>query len=192
MSLPGIGTFTLNTTPARSDFAARQIHPPLRSVEWKAEANDHPANFYPWLAALLQVPAGAVINQFHDFCGQLKDQIQSGAKVDWKGMGILSKGTGKTIRFTPAVWEPLEGPVKAEKLIREKAEHDVRVGEDHRTAEEMRAFLNPEKVKASRWWIAALILFIPAVAFIAWQLSDKGLKPAATSCTMNVAEYVQP
>lgn len=192
LSLPGIGTFTLQTTPARGDFAARLIHPPVRSVEWSAEAKDHPAHFYPWLATLLKQPAGTVIGQFHDFCGQLKEQLQSGAKVNWKGMGVLSKGTGRTIRFTPEEWMPLEGPVTAEKVIREKAEHDVRVGEDQRTAEEMRAFLNPERTKASRWWVAALILFIPAVAFLTWQLSEKGLQPAATACSMSVTEYVQP
>ena len=186
LSLPGIGTISLQTTSARGDFAARLIHAPVQQISWKAEATDHPAHFYPWLAALMQIPAGEAINQFHDFCSQLKEQVYAGAKIDWKGVGVITKGAGRTIRFEPAVSTPVETAVTAEKIIREKAEHDVRVGEEKRTADEMRAYLNPEKATPSRWWIAALVLGLLAVMFTGWHLSEKGLGLEATSCTQPV------
>ena len=74
-------------------------------------------------------------------------------------------------------------PVAAHKVIRSKAEHTVRVGEDERSAAEMTALLNQTEEKKSYWWIYAAAIALIAVIFIGWYLSEHGLDVSAISNT---------
>jgi hypothetical protein len=66
-------------------------------------------------------------------------------------------------------------PVPANKVIRENAQHIVRVGEDRKTSAEMMERLIPAEEKRSYWWAAALIIGLLAFVFIAWYFSTRGL-----------------
>jgi hypothetical protein len=71
--------------------------------------------------------------------------------------------------------------VTAEKVIREKSEHSVRVGEDERTSAEMREFFNQPEEKKNYWWAAALTVGILLTIFIGWYFSEHGMKASSTA-----------
>ena len=65
-------------------------------------------------------------------------------------------------------------------MIRENAQHLVRVGEDQKTSTEMMERLVPEEEKRSYWWAAALIIGLLALFFLAWYFSARRLDSSAT------------
>ena len=95
-------------------------------------------------------------------------------------MGQLSKGLAGDIKFVPVQLIQPEAPVRAEKPIREKAAHKVRVGEDERTSEEMTAFFSKPEEKKNYWWAWALMLGLIAVMYIGWYFSTNGVGIAVT------------
>ena len=108
----------------------------------------------------------------------------AGEKLEWDGVGTLSKGLAGEIRFEAALKGLAVGtPVPANKVIRENAEHTVRVGEDQKTSTEMLERLVPADEKRSYWWAAALVIGLLAFVFIAWYFSSNGFKTSSTGTT---------
>lgn len=181
LSLPGIGTFFLDRTPATVNFPDKRMDPPCYAVRLQASGVVPSRSFFTWLGAALQVSERDAVIRYNDFAFDLKKAILSGARINWKGMGQLSKGLAGEIKFLPEDRLQPEAPVRAEKLIREKADHMVRVGEEERTSVEMTAFLNKTEEKKNYWWAWALMLGLLAVMYIGWYLSENGVGIAATS-----------
>ncbi len=180
LTLPGVGTFLLDKRPASVDFPNRKAEAAAWSVSLVQEMNV-PGDFYSWLAAVSGITAREAVVRFNDFVFDLKKRINEGTVVNWSGIGTISKGLAGEMRFV-AESTPLfqEQPVIAEKVIRDKAEHMVRVGEMERTSDEMTEMLNqPEKSK-SLWWVWAAVLALLSVLFIGWHLSEKGVDVSAT------------
>ena len=117
--------------------------------------------------------------QFNDFVFELKKQVMDNAIVDWKGIGILQKALAGDIRLV-STDDFLAQPVPAEKVIREKADHMVRVGEDEMTSAEMTEILSQPEEKKSYWWVYAMVIGILSVIFIGWHLSENGVDLNAT------------
>ena len=68
-------------------------------------------------------------------------------------------------------------PVPAVKVIREHAEHTVRVGEQEKTSSEMIEMLAPvEESGKTHWWGIALIVGLLAFIFIALYFFVKRIK----------------
>jgi hypothetical protein len=166
LPVPGIGTFLLERKPAMVNFPDKRMDPPAYAVSLEASGVAPSRSFFNWLGAALQVSERDAVIRYNDFAFELKKSILSGALVNWKGMGQLSKGLAGDIKFVPVQLLQPEAPVRAEKPIREKAAHKVRVGEDERTSEEMTAFFNKPEEKRDYWWAWALILGLVAVMFI--------------------------
>jgi hypothetical protein len=191
LPVPGIGTFLLERKPAVSDFPSRMIYPPGYSVALQAETPPPSKIFFSWLGAALQVSDRDAIRQFNDFIFGLKQQVSDGDAVHWKGVGVLSRGLAGDLRFLPD-HITLESPVKAEKVIREKAEHMVRVGEDQKTSAEMETLLNLPGEKRSYGWVYAAVLGVLAVLFIGWYFSENGVKPAASANSSKITPREAP
>lgn len=176
LSLPGIGTFVVERKPADFNFANKEINPPLYSIAFKNESDTEPSKrFFNWLANALKTTELDAVMQFNQFNAELRNKLYAGSRLDWKGIGLLSKNAGGDIvlEAAPAV---ADGPVlTANRVIREKAEHNVRVGEQEKTSDEMREMLSHTTVKRSYWKIAAIVVLILSVAFIAYYLYTNGL-----------------
>lgn len=181
LSLPGIGTFFLERTPASVNFPEKRLDAPVYSVSLQASGAAPSRSFFSWLGAALQVSERDAVIRFNDFAFELKKSILSGAKVNWKGIGQLSKGLAGDIKFIPGVALMPESPVPAEKLVRENAAHKVRVGEDERTSEEMTAYFNQAEEAKDYWWAWALITGLVAIMFIGWHISENGVGLSSTS-----------
>jgi len=74
-------------------------------------------------------------------------------------------------------------PLTANRVLREKAEHMVRVGEDERTSVQMEAMLTQEDSRKSYWWAWALSIALLALMFIGWYFSEHGMDPSTSANT---------
>jgi hypothetical protein len=181
--LPGIGNFILERKPAEADFVNRCINPPSYSISLQQESVKPSSKFFAWLASVFNISEKEAIIRFNDFVFDLKKEINSGSKVEWNGIGIISKGLGDTIRFSAEELNSTAKVVHAEKVIREKAEHAILVGERERTSVEMTELLSIPAGKKSIWWVIPLFLALLAFMFIGWYLSKNGLSTASVSNT---------
>jgi hypothetical protein len=174
LPLPGIGTFLLNREPAIIDFPNKKIYPPSYSITLNHDSYVPGQAFFNWLAAGLDTTPREAIFRFNDFAFELKKSISNGNQVNWKGVGILQKGESGEIVFEGSGHFTPEVSVPAERIIREKSEHNVRVGEDERTSTEMTALLKREEESSIGWWVYALAIGVIALMFTGWYLSEHG------------------
>jgi hypothetical protein len=176
LTVPGIGTFLLERKPAQIDFPNRKISPPAYTITLRSPGNSASKKFFAWLANALHISDRDAIVRFNDFAFDMKKQVSAGDVIRWNGIGTLSKGLAGEIKFNPFINELVfEQPVTAEKVMREKAEHMVRVGEEERTSVEMMQLLSQSGEKRSYWWAFALIAGLLAIMFIGWYFSEHGL-----------------
>ena len=182
LAVPGIGTFMMERKPADIDFANRVVHPPSYNIALHHGQLSPSIRLYSWLSGVLHISERDAVIRFNDFVFDLKDQILSGKKMQWTGLGTLSKGLAGEIRFEAQQGSHAIGqPVPAVKVVRENAEHTVRVGEDERTSTQMLELLNPLKKKRSLRWLAGFLLAVLSLVFVIWHFSSKGLKAASTA-----------
>jgi hypothetical protein len=186
LAMPGIGIFLLERKPAESDFVNKQVNPPSYSFSLQASAEAPSFHFYKWLAGALDITYHDAIIRFNDFVFDLKKQITSGDKIEWQGVGIINKGLAGEVKFVPVIKPAIEKPIAAEKVIREKAEHMVRVGEDERTSVEMTEMLNKPEPKKSYWLLTAMSIILLSLLFIGWYFSEHGIDVSSTTNTMKV------
>lgn len=180
LSVPGVGTFLLERKPAETQFTHKQINPSAYTIALQA-GNAVPAKrLFHWLADKLNISYHEAILKFNGFAFDLRSEVLAGNKVLWNKVGTLSKGMRGDIKFVPAIVEYyFDRPVSAVRVIREKAVHTVKVGEQEKTSEEMAEWLNPAEDKKSHWWTPALIIGIVLVIIIGIYFSQKGLNASA-------------
>ncbi len=187
LTMPGIGTFSLERTPARIHFPDKLVYPPVYNIKLSENTVSPPGQFYQWLGGALHITDRDAVIRFNDFVFEMKKQIGEGDTIHWSGVGTVKKGLAGEIRFLPDEPAVREDPVTAEKLLREKAEHWVKVGETEKTSAEMEAMLALPEEKKSWWWVYALGVGLLAVIFTGWYLSENGL---ATGSVANSRKLV--
>jgi hypothetical protein len=182
LNVPGVGTFLLERNPATGDFPNKKILPATFAISLQQATGSPSKHFFNWLSAALKTSDREAVIRFNDFAFDLKKQLSSGSKIEWNGIGTISKGLGDEFRFDPAETKfVFDSPVKAEKVIREKSEHSVRVGEEQKTSAEMREYFNQPEEKKNYWWAAALAAGILLTIFIGWYFSGHGMKASSTA-----------
>ncbi|MEP6700875.1 MAG: hypothetical protein ABJA85_06150 [Bacteroidota bacterium] len=184
LPVPGIGTFLLEKTPAGIDFPNKKINPPEYAVALDPLTTPPTKNFFTWLGDALHISDQEAVVRFNDFSSAMKKQVVAGDIIDWDGVGIISNGLAGGVKFIPGAVLLLEKPIVAEKVLREKAGHMVRVGEDQKTSEEMTEMLNKPEEKKSYWWVSALAIILLAVMFIGWYISEHGIDISSTGNEM--------
>ena len=176
LPVPGIGTFLLDRKPAELDFIGKKISPPSYTIALDHSSHLPGQRFFNWLANALGVSNREAIFRFNDFAFDMKKQISDGGVINWRGIGTLSRGLTGDVKFTSSVVGTIfEKPIVAEKVIRERVEHIVRVGEDEKTSGEMTAMLSEKEETKSYWWSFALAIGLLAIMFIGWYFSEHGV-----------------
>lgn len=182
LPVPGIGTFLLERKSAEVDFPNKKINPPTYSISMQQGSHLPGKDFFNWLAHALGITDREAIFRFNDFAFEMKKQISEGTVINWNAVGIINKGLGADVKFTPLESEViLEKSIIAEKVIREKSEHMVRVGEDQKTSLEMTEMLSHKEKKKEFWWAYALAVALLATMFIGWYFSEHGVDISATA-----------
>jgi hypothetical protein len=181
LPVPGIGTFLLEKKSAISDFTVKKIEPPVYTMAMQADGNSPSKIFFTWLGNALHISDREAVIHFNDFVFDMKKKIGAGDVINWNGVGSLCKGFAGEIKFTSVDKQLIfEHSVTAEKMIREKAEHTIRVGEDERTSTQMTELLNQRAGKRLHWWAYALAAALLATMFIGWYFSEHGLNVTST------------
>jgi len=182
LPVPGIGTFLLERKSAEVDFPNKKINPPSYSISMQPGSHLPGRDFFSWLAHALDITDREAIFRFNDFAFEMKKQVSEGMDINWNAVGSIKKGQGADVKFTPfASAVILEKSIIAEKVIREKPEHMVRVGEDQKTSVEMTEMLSHKEKKKEFWWAFALAVALLATMFIGWYFSQHGVDISATA-----------
>ncbi len=185
LPVPGIGTFLLDRKHASIDFPNRLINAPSYEISLRSETQPHARNFFSWLGMVLHITEREAVVKYNDFIYDLREQVKAGDSIHWKGIGVISRGLSGDVRFLPDTIGA-EISVKAKKVIREKAAHMVRVGEDQKTSAEMEAMLSKPDEKRSYWWVAAAVIALLGIMFIGWYFSEHGVSFESTSNSMKI------
>lgn len=178
--LPGIGTISLAQESSQLDITNRQFSPPSYYYTLDAR-NDSPSKkLFEWLATSLAITEWDAIKGVNDFSASFKNELAEKKQVVWEKVGTFrNDGAGK-LKLEPAALIPDEQPIIAERVIRQKAEHTILVGEKERSASEMEEYFAPEApVKGNYTWLIAVILIVVAIMFIGWYFSEKGFSPSS-------------
>jgi hypothetical protein len=188
LNIPGIGTFLVERKPADIDFVNKIVNPPAYTISLHHGNTAPSKNVFSWLASTLNISERDALTQFNDFALDIKDKMIAGDRLQWNGIGILSKGMAGEIRFEASLKDMKAGaPVPAIKVIREHAEHSIRVGEQEKTSSEMIEILAPVEEKKVHWWGIALIAGLLAFIFIALYFSSKGLSTSSVGNQQKLA-----
>ncbi len=182
LPVPGIGTFLLERKSAEVDFPNKKINPPSYSILMQPGSHLPGRDFFSWLAHALGITDREAIFRFNDFAFEMKKQISEGTVINWNAVGIINNGLGADIKFTPLESAVVvEKSIIAVKVIREKSEHMVRVGEDEKTSDEMTEMLSHKEKKKEFWWAYALAVALLATMFMGWYFSEHGVDISATA-----------
>ncbi|MET0634422.1 MAG: hypothetical protein ABWZ25_00260 [Chitinophagaceae bacterium] len=180
LQLPGIGTFLLERQPAEIDFPNRAIQAPTYAIVLQVGNMTSSRSLYRWLASAYQTGEAEAVVRFNDFVFQLKNKILAGNKLVWSGFGTLSKGYAGEIRFEPSPVPNYSGSLPATKVLRENAEHTVRVGEQEMSSGEVVSVFQSETITRNKSWILIVLLIIAAVSFIGYYFSEHGVETTSS------------
>ena len=180
LSLPGIGTISLCQHSAHLDFTNRQVVPP--SFYFTIDPrNDKPSKkLFDWLSSSSGISEWDAIKLINDFSFDLKSKLSENGKVNWDRLGVIRRDNNGDLKLDPQnVVVACQPPVAAEKVIRVKAEHTVRVGEQEKTSAQMEEYFAEHHVRKNYSWLIAVIFIVLAVMFIGWYFSEKGFSTSS-------------
>ena len=114
------------------------------------------------------------VNNLNHFTSELKEQLETNHVLELKGIGTLTKkASGYSFDANNTI-QDFFPDVAAERVIRQNAEHTVKVGEYQKTSTQMHKELQQRKVKKDNWFISALVLgAIGIVAIVLYYLINK-------------------
>ncbi|CAN5715015.1 hypothetical protein BH10BAC2_BH10BAC2_17240 [soil metagenome] len=162
--LPGIGSFNTAIQPAQLEFVEKTLHAPVHTITFQQDESADDTNFISFLIKETGHGQYEAANRFNQFVTQLKEKLQSGIALQLPGLGVLTNN-GAAYAFTAESLHQFFPGIIAERVIRQNAQHAVRVGEDEKTSTEMHAMLNQEAVQ-DRWGIGAIVLAVVGIAAI--------------------------
>ena len=161
--LPGIGSFTLVSTPASLDVANKEILPPVSEYRF-SESGGQPAEAtIQYIANKKGINGKEALEEVRKFSEFLKEKLTSGEKIRLNSIGILRKDSSGNIVFEPEKEQTYYGAVPAIRVVHKDAKHAMLVGDKETDSSQMNEILNGEtepKPRNSFWKIAAVILFL--------------------------------
>lgn len=173
LSLPSLGSFFLEREKAEFDVVNQTMTPPVDRAAFE-QGDDSPSrSLFAFLAKEKNISEWEAIRELNDFAYTLNHKLKAGQLVEIEGIGTLEKNMDGGIRFVSR-FRPhnLYQPADARRVIRERAEHFMQVGDSQKTNIEMAGLLEDEAAKTkSRWWIAALVLALMGIGGLLYYLA---------------------
>jgi hypothetical protein len=182
LSLPGLGRIHVVTAPARLDIANKLLLPPQQQFHFSVGTDTASKKLYSWLADHYRCSEWDAIRKLNDLVFAMRQAMQAGNRVTWKGVGTFQQPLGGQPEFTAEEKHfVFEQQVAAEKIIRYKQEHQMLVGDRETTSTLMTEFLTRPGAERTgsllpRWWAIAIVLAFLAIMFIGWHFSEYGLR----------------
>jgi len=166
VSLPGIGSFNAEMQSAKLDFINKTVEAPATVIRYN-ENGGIDREFYNFLSKETGLNESGAANDFNQFASELKEQLETSYVLELKGIGTLTKDSSGYSFVANNTAQKFFPDVVAERVIRQNAEHIVKVGEYHKTSTQMHKELQYRSVKKDNWFISAIILGAIGVVAIA-------------------------
>ena|ERR1700761_7111292 len=178
ISIPGLGTIYLETSPASVDVADRLLLPPVYQFRFDKYFDAPDAAFFSFIAAQRNVLDYEAIKWYNEFSFELRNRIRQEDAVIWDGVGTLRKDGAGNVLFE-SVSSPISfiQPTSAVRVNRQGAQHTLLVGDQERTSGEMNDWLQEEAAARKKipWWVIALILAVIGLGILGWHFYSHGL-----------------
>ncbi|MBL7702998.1 MAG: hypothetical protein JNM14_12160 [Ferruginibacter sp.] len=159
-SLPGLGTLSIQTSAAGSDFTNKLITAPKASVQFTESETDS-TGLLDYLAATTGGTKYEVTEALDHFCDDLRNIITRQPEVQLENLGSFFVDASGKINFKQQqLPSAFTQPVFAERVIHPDAEHQILVGDKETTNTVMTELLAPKAETKDRWWIWAIVLGI--------------------------------
>ncbi len=161
VSLPGIGTFSLQRISAQSDFATRKIVPPNYTISFNNATDSPSREMFNYISQKKNISDWEAVRMVNEFSVELHSKLKKGEKVEWPGVGVLESGSAGQMLFEPErVKYAFLPAVNAERVIRKENDHAVLVGEQEMHKSDMQEWLEHESYieEKAGWWIPAAII----------------------------------
>lgn len=159
LSLPGVGSFTIQQTNASVDVAGQIIYPPLPVISFGANTLDDDKHLQQYLSH--ENPGDAL-----QIAKTIKENLSHQKHASLNGIGSLQKDENDNIIFQPAyTLQDYFPAITAERVIYKNAAHTMLVGDAERTNLEMQDALTKPVTKAKdRWVLYAVLLAAAGIA----------------------------
>lgn len=161
--IPNVGTFELVANSPQLNVADKLISSPAYLTRYfpGQEVTDHQYNFF----ASAGMEKERLMQELFLFGEKLKRKIQT-SPFYWKGFGTL-KCISSEVLFEPdeIVIEGLQ-PVPAQKVLRENVQHNMLVGDQEMTSQQVTEALTHVEYKRPWFIIAGWVLLIVATIAI--------------------------
>ena len=161
--LPGIGTFTLVTTPATLDVVNKEMLPPHTEFRFTDKTGQPTEGLIQYVAFKNELDKIEATAQIKFICGQIKEKIFSGETISFNSIGILHKDESENIVFEQEKEMQALEPVAAIRVVHKEVKHSMIVGDREIDSSEMNEFLNGEpevQPRSAFWKIAAVVLLL--------------------------------
>ncbi len=166
LSIPELGNFIIEPSPATIDSSGKLILPPLPVIQFRQEAILADKNFYHFLADEMGVDEVEAIKQFRDFSHTLKTAAAGDDGASLQGIGRLKATKTGTLSFSPTadvqdILPKIALPDgiafhQSEQIAETKEVTGTGVSEDE----------NSTDTSDSYWWIYAAILLLAGISAI--------------------------
>ncbi|HEY6978601.1 MAG TPA: hypothetical protein VH396_20025 [Chitinophagaceae bacterium] len=166
VALAGIGSFNAEIQSAKLDFINKTLQAPVTVIRYN-ENGCVDKEFYKFLSKETGLNESDVVTNFDHFTNELKEQLETNCILELKGIGTLTKDSSCYSFVASSTVQSFFPEVVAERVIRQNAEHIVKVGEYHKTSTQMHRELQHRRVKKDNWLISALILGVIGIVAIA-------------------------
>lgn len=163
-SIPALGTLFVKTDPAYHDFSNSLLYPSKELLAFKPEPEERLVELFRDYAS----EHGQIAHEeTNAYLKSLKQDIRSGKTLYFEGIGSLRIENNTYQLSSEDLAQTYQPPVGARAVVHEGELHDITVGTDVRTNEEMKVLLADKKSK-DYWWIYALILVLVAIGAIVY------------------------
>jgi CCDC81-like prokaryotic HU domain 1 len=182
ISVPGLGSIFLETSPAIIDASTRSLVPPGYQFRFDKFSDVPDKILFSYLSLHSNMTDYEALRLYNEFAFDLRDKLNFTREVSWDGLGILRKDDNGEVHFESTLAEPFFlKPVSAEKVVRPNAKHMMLVGDRERSNREMSEWFAEEPVHGNTlWWLVALIGGIVAVMVIMFHFSNHGWNVGST------------
>ena len=184
LSLPGVGTISFRQNSSQLDFTNRQLSPPSFYFVIESKDDKPSKKLFEWLSSSHGIPEWDAVKSLNDLSFFIRDKLSEAGEMNWEGVGVFRRDAAGNLQLDPPAltFQSLQA-VHAEKVIREKFEHTVLVGEREKSSIEMEEYFAEEVPKKNYAWIIAIVLTVLAVMIIGGYFSQKGLTPSSAGNT---------
>lgn len=182
LTLPSFGTIKLEAQPARLDVVEHLIYAPALQPHFTNhdDVSDHQVEYF---SAALQKEEADVEGFFISAGEALLRRAEKEGTFHWTGIGTFEYSNNK-LYFNPEQATAL-APVQAKRVMRENVQHSVLVG-DQVVMSDPNAEVLEERRQRDYWVIAAWIIAVLAVLFIAYFIFQQQGSPQASGLQMEV------